>query len=253
MRLKYYLMSSPTPRNTYFDLLPRLILMIRLLMGFNAFYQAPPITSPKRTPIRVVLHSIRKIFGSHRFDELHVEYLYQKYFLRLNISNLTSIVGLVIVLCIVILLTDHFVIGSEPVSTSISIGRLVVLPTVVAVLFIVELLLSRPYFNKHFYLIIISYVTLLMFFVLLAVLTFDDPHPSGTSAVWCTILFVFSTYILLPLSLIEAFLAAMFLSCFQLTSVAYINWSSHFIVYQVSHFNYLLALKRVERYIIFYY
>ncbi|CAM1322003.1 ADCY5 (predicted) [Pycnogonum litorale] len=185
---------------------------------------APPDnTNNIKSPLRYLTSSVKNVFGSHSFEEFHVEYLYQRYFLRLNQSNLTSLLALLIVICLTIILTTYSLGGH------FSAARIATLSVVTLTYVTLEVLCSRSYFNRHVYLVIFSYVILTTFVVILSMTMIDHQHVSGTSGVWCALFFIFMTYILLPIRLLEAFATGVILSSLQLGLAAYVCRNAHFI------------------------
>ena len=51
-------------------------------------------------------------FRSHRFRNVQVEVLYQRYFLRMNQNNMVSLLGLLICISLVLIVTNHLMYSS---------------------------------------------------------------------------------------------------------------------------------------------
>ncbi|XP_053624777.1 adenylate cyclase type 6 isoform X2 [Plodia interpunctella] len=49
---------------------------------------------------------VRSLCASHRFDNLHVEMLYQRYFLRMNQTNMTHLLGLLLVVAVALMIVQ---------------------------------------------------------------------------------------------------------------------------------------------------
>ena len=52
-------------------------------------------------------------FRSHRFRNVQVEVLYQRYFLRMNQNNMVSLLGLLICISLVLIVTNHLMYSSN--------------------------------------------------------------------------------------------------------------------------------------------
>lgn len=187
---------------------------------------APPDDLP-RTSLRVALLSlICRVFRVRRFDDAQVEFLYQRYFLRLNQSNLTAMLGLLIVVCSVLIVMTY-ALGDGPPDASSPVRGLT-LGAFVLVYVVLEILLSRSFVNEV-YLVVFSYVILASFFGIEILVALDGRVRTATSGVWCALFFVYSTYALLPLPMQEVVTGGVLLSSVQLALAAGIHFRDPFL------------------------
>ena len=156
-----------------------------------------------------------RVFKSHQFKNIHVEVLYQRYFLRMNQSNLTVLLALlIIVVSSVIGVTVYLVRDSASFFVYFILGCLIFLYA------ILEILLVRSYLQNEVALYVVSYIILISFFglELLVMLAPQVKYPSA--GLWAAIFFVYVTYIFLPLRLPEATIGGVTLAVLQLTCSA---------------------------------
>ncbi|KAK7073542.1 hypothetical protein SK128_007577 [Halocaridina rubra] len=159
----------------------------------------------------------RRVFRSHQFKNIHVEVLYQRYFLRMNQSNMTSLLGLLIVV-VLVMLCFTYILGIEKFYVQgITLAIFAILYVVLGVLLWHFKLLNEVY------LIIFSYLILISFFGLETLLMVSlEPHTASTG-VWATLFFIYMTYTLLPLRVPEATIGGLFLSITQISCAAGVN------------------------------
>ena len=138
---------------------------------------------------------------------LQVEMLYQRYFLRMNQSNMTHLLGLLLALCTVLGLLQ---LASD---RDVAIGLAVA--CCVAVYAGLIAVLSRPALNE-LYLLGVSYVVVGSFLALEITLGIYTQPPTGMGA---AMFFIYLTYSLLPIRLQEAVGAGLMQSAAQLVCV----------------------------------
>ncbi|GAB6028791.1 hypothetical protein CHUAL_004605 [Chamberlinius hualienensis] len=172
-----------------------------------------------------VKHFLRRIFGVHNFDNAQVEFLYQRYFLRLNQSNLTAILTLLIIICLVLILLNYVMV-SGPSSTSPVRG--VTLGIFILIYLTLQFLLTRNFINEV-YLVVFSYVILASFFGIEILVSLDTHTRTATSGVWCTLFFVYATYALLPFPMQEAVTCGVLLSLLQMAFAVGLNYEDPFL------------------------
>lgn len=161
------------------------------------------------------------VFGRRRFQNVHIEYMYQRYFLRLNQNNLILLLSLMLVLCAV-LVGFHFYV----MRTDFSLAFIIPLTGCMTVYGVLEVLVVRRLFNEV-YLIIFSYVMLVTFFAIEIVLALDTKPPTPSSGVWCCIFFIYLTHVLLPLPMQESTFGGILLSIAQLACAGGLNYKQH--------------------------
>lgn len=176
---------------------------------------------------------VGRIFEDHGFDNAQVEYLYQRYFLRLNQSNLTSMLGLLVVISLVLLVYNYALSGGngsgQPLTSTV---RAVTLGLFIVVYVVLEFLLTRSFVNEV-YLVAFSYVIFGSFFGIEVLVALDTQSRSATCGVWCTLFFIYLTYTQLPFSMQEAVASGVILSALQLTLAVVINYSDAFLFKQI--------------------
>ncbi|XP_042205241.1 adenylate cyclase type 6-like [Homarus americanus] len=146
----------------------------------------------------------RRVCQSHQFRNIHVEVLYQRYFLRMNQSNMVSLLGLMmVVVCVMLCLTYALDI--------VKFMAQAVTLTVFALLYLVLEVLWRTKLNEV-YLIIFSYLVLISFFGLEILVILSSNPPTASAGVWATLFFIYMTYTLLPLRVPEATAGGILLS-----------------------------------------
>lgn len=180
---------------------------------------------------------LRRIFRVHNFENGQVEYLYQRYFLRLNQSNLNAMLGLLIIICVVLIVLNY-VLGNGPWRTSPVRG--VTLGSFIIIYIILEILLTRSFVNE-IHIIVFSFIILASFFGIEILVSLDSQIRTATSGVWCTLFFIYSTYALLPLPMQETVTSGLLLSVVQLAFAIGVNYEDHFIWKQVRMQCFLLS------------
>ena len=84
-----------------------------------------------------ICHLLGRVFRSHRFKNVHVEVLYQRYFLRMNQSNLTSLLALLITTALVFSVLNYTLGGDHGFLPCLIMGLFAIL------YFGLELLVTR--------------------------------------------------------------------------------------------------------------
>lgn len=137
------------------------------------------------------LKSIAKIFRSKKFTDPKLERLYQRYFFKLNQNNLTVLMALICVMCVILVIFYYTGGTSWPV-------RGVVLSIIVIVLIILEVLCNKNFFTQQ-YMLIVGYILIGVICVMVAIITTDNTPRSANDGVWCTLFFIYMVYTLLPM------------------------------------------------------
>ena len=161
---------------------------------------------------------LRRVFRSHRFKNIHVEVLYQRYFLRMNQSNLTSLLALLIGTSLVFFVLNCLMAfkGHHGLIQGVTLG-------VFLLLYLgLELLVTRSFLNE-IYLIVFSYVVLGSFVGTELVLALDPARKSTVTGSWCTIFFIYLTYTFLPLHVRESSVCGCLLGLAQLACALTLN------------------------------
>lgn len=178
----------------------------------------------------------KRVFRSHRFRNVQVEVLYQRYFLRMNQNNMASLLGLLISISLTMIVVNHLMYSS----TQNSILQGVTLATFTVMYLLLVALMTRSFLNEV-YLIIFSYIILASFFGIEVLIVLDSDPRSAASGVWCTMFFIYMTYTLLALHLQECTVAGLLLGFTQLAAAAGLNYHDPNMSKQL-HANFVLFL-----------
>ncbi|KAF5296799.1 hypothetical protein FQA39_LY12317 [Lamprigera yunnana] len=181
-----------------------------------------------------ILYRLKKVFKNicktPQFTDPQVEMLYQRYFLKMNQSNMTSLVSLLLLFCIGLFILSS--VDLLPKENKLStdrmnklLGFLCTSGTCIIIYGVLLIILSRPAMNEV-YLIIISYFVLITFLALEICASIysgkERPLVGTTIALTCTYL----TYALLPIRLKDAFLSGVVLAGIDIFSLMYISYRS---------------------------
>ncbi|XP_045470841.1 adenylate cyclase type 5 isoform X2 [Harmonia axyridis] len=185
---------------------------------------------------------LRRFCGNLQFKNVQVEMLYQRYFLKMNQSNMTNLLSLLLLLCVVLLLlaaADMILMhhsfssptrlqnsttyrgGFDPLDKS-----LVLVSTsgcCIAIYGVLLAVLSKPAMNEV-YLIIISYFILVTFVTLEVCVTVFCEEERPLLGTTFSLVFTYLTYALMPIRLKDALLAGIILALTQMTLVYYAGY-----------------------------
>ncbi|EFX90212.1 adenylyl cyclase, partial [Daphnia pulex] len=160
---------------------------------------------------------LKRVFRSHRFKDVHVEVLYQRYFLRMNQTNLTSLLALLIATALVFTALNYAIGGNQGLLQGVIIGLF-------ALLYVgLELLVTRSFLNEV-YLIVFSYIILVSFVGTELVLALDNARKSAVAGAWSTVFFIYITYTFLPLHVRESSICGCLLGVTQLACALSLNF-----------------------------
>ena len=149
--------------------------------------------------------SYRHIFKTKRFKNPKLENLYQRYFFKLNQYNLTILMGVFCVIA-VLLIIFYYISGATLPMRGVCLG-------VILVIFLfLEVLCNRSTFDQK-QSSLVCYVITVMLCGFVALIIADNDPRSASDSVWCTVLFIYMTYALLPVRMRLAVLGA---NCFGL-------------------------------------
>ncbi|XP_022913545.2 adenylate cyclase type 5 isoform X1 [Onthophagus taurus] len=155
-----------------------------------------------------------KVCSTHQFKNEQVEMLYQRYFLKMNQSNMTNLITLLLVLSVTFIFITGFDLIKENV-THLRIEKLVALLSTsgccLALYGVLLAILSKPGMNEV-HLIMISYVIIITFLTLqVCICVFGGPERPVISTI-ATLGYTYLTYALLPIRLKDALVAGTVLS-----------------------------------------
>ncbi|KAL1491228.1 hypothetical protein ABEB36_011857 [Hypothenemus hampei] len=187
-----------------------------------------------------LMRLLRKLCSTHQFKNEQVEMLYQRYFLKMNQSNMTNLISLLLLLCATFLLLGAIDVILE---NSNRFDYLVVIITTsaccIAVYGVLLTIVSKPAMNEV-YLIIISYFILLTFVTLeicIAVFFGDNRPLIGTAF---SVTSTYLTYALMPNRLKDAVLSGTILGILELILLVYVG-NLHGFLSVISNFVVLLC------------
>ncbi|KAK9693517.1 Adenylate cyclase, conserved domain [Popillia japonica] len=174
-----------------------------------------------------------KVCSTHQFKNEQVEMLYQRYFLKMNQSNMTNLITLLLIFCISIiivagtdLIQNH---NADKMVPHQRLDKLIVLMSTsgccVAIYGVLLAVLSKPAMNEV-HLIIISYFIIITFLTLqVCICVFggmERPIVSTIAALGYTYL----TYALLPIRLKDALVAGAILSITNVVGLIILDQSN---------------------------
>nr|CAH7746500.1 unnamed protein product [Callosobruchus chinensis] len=174
---------------------------------------------------------LKKLCSTHQFRNEQVEMLYQRYFLKMNQSNMTNLISLLLCVCAVTLLVSALdfaavrsAIGANEVPPIADRLLMLVCTSVccIAVYGVLLFVVSKPAMNEV-YLIIISYFILVTFLILEISISvfFAERRPLiGTSF---TLASTYLTYALMPNRLKDALLSGTILATVGAILLVYVG------------------------------
>ena len=90
-------------------------------------------------------------------QNVHVEVLYQRYFLRMNQNNMTSLLSLLITIAITMIIVNYHLSSADSIMQGVTLG-------VFSIMYLILVILMTRSFLNEVYLIIFSYIVLASFF-----------------------------------------------------------------------------------------
>lgn len=169
-----------------------------------------------------------RMFLSHQFKNIHVEVLYQRYFLRMNQASLTSLLALLMVVVLVLVILLVSLEQPLPVPTIVTLSAFAVL------YLFMEVLLVKSLIRNEVCLVFISYFILLSFLGLELLLILSSEVKEASNGVWITLFFTYATYTFLPMRLLEAMAGGIILSVVQLLTAGFTSNYDDYLWKQVS-------------------
>ena len=176
---------------------------------------------------------VAKVFKTKKFTSYKLERLYQRYFFKLNQNNLTVLLAILMVTC-VIWIIFHYVGGSTTITKGIILG-------VILVCFIFgEIFCNRSAFNP-FQMTLICYLILVILGVITVLVMVDATPRSASEGVWCTLFFIYMVYTLMPVRMRVSVIGGLSLAVIQIVCAASINhmdqpflWKQVSIIYSLN-------------------
>lgn len=170
---------------------------------------APPAVAS--APHRSLCSSCLRVFRSHRFADVQVETLYQRYFMRMNQSSLTSLLGILMLVLVSLGVLDYMLRDSGGTRV-----LLVVLACLLVLYASLAVILARARLLRSLLLVVFSVIIAVSFFALVASSVATAAGAAPTEGVWQAVFCVYMGYALLPLRLREALLSGLLLSVLHL-------------------------------------
>ncbi|XP_050309955.1 adenylate cyclase type 5 isoform X2 [Anthonomus grandis grandis] len=184
---------------------------------------------------RKLVRLLQKLCSTHQFKNEQVEMLYQRYFLKMNQSNMTNLISLLLLLCIGFLLlaaADFMMLPRHEKFHSINedstqLNYLVVLMCTsaccIAIYGVLLSVVSKPTMNEV-YLIIISYFILITFLTLQICLSIFFGKGRPLIATVFAVISTYLTYALMPNRLKDAVLSGTILAITELLLLVYVGY-----------------------------
>ena len=148
-----------------------------------------------------------------------MEVLYQRYFLRMNQNNMTSLLSLLIAIAVTMIVVNYELSSADSIMQGVTLG-------VFSIMYLILVILMTRSFLNEVYLIIFSYIVLASFFGIEVLIVLDSDPRSANAGVWCTMFFIYMTYTLLALHVEECTVSGLLLGFTQVKSI-------HFDLYDV--------------------
>ena len=110
------------------------------------------------------------------WQNVHVEVLYQRYFLRMNQNNMTSLLSLLIAIALTMIIVNYELSSADSIMQGVTLG-------VFSIMYLILVVLMTRSFLNEVYLIIFSYIVLASFFGI-EVTDQLDPTSHLVTCVW---------------------------------------------------------------------
>lgn len=172
--------------------------------------------------------TILGIFRSKRFKEPMSEVLYQRYFFKLNLNNVSWLMILLAAAC-AILIGFHYMGGSRTVVKGIILG------VIILVLALLEILTNCWVAFSQIHLNILCYVIIILCAGIVTLTTLDCNPRSATAGLWVTVFCIYSCYSLLPIRMRLAVATGLSLSVIHIILSITLNHSDWFLWKQVRY------------------
>ena len=147
-------------------------------------------------------------------QNVHVEVLYQRYFLRMNQNNMTSLLSLLIAIAVTMIVVNYELSSADSIMQGVTLG-------VFSIMYLILVILMTRSFLNEVYLIIFSYIVLASFFGIEVLIVLDSDPRSANAGVWCTMFFIYMTYTLLALHVEECTVSGLLLGFTQVKINSY--------------------------------
>ena len=140
--------------------------------------------------------------------------LYQRYFLRMNQNNMTSLLSLLIAIAVTMIVVNYELSSADSIMQGVTLG-------VFSIMYLILVILMTRSFLNEVYLIIFSYIVLASFFGIEVLIVLDSDPRSANAGVWCTMFFIYMTYTLLALHVEECTVSGLLLGFTQVKLISF--------------------------------
>ncbi|CAH1183148.1 unnamed protein product [Phaedon cochleariae] len=176
---------------------------------------------------------VTKVCSTHQFRNEQVEMLYQRYFLKMNQSNMTNLISLLLLLCIGFLLVAviDLALPRSIEAHGNKTDKLLVLGCTsgccIAIYGVLLTVVSKPAMNEV-YLIIISYFILVTFVTLEICISFFFDTSRALMGTTFALASTYLTYALMPNRLKDALLSGAILAATEIILLIYVGGMTEF-------------------------
>lgn len=166
------------------------------------------------------IKSLFKLFNSKKFKNWKLEQLFQLYFFKLNQSNLSIMMALMLVIC-TFQLIYHFVCGSSGAAKAVFISVFIV------VLIVHQILCNHSAFSQRL-MTTVCWSTCIVACAMVLTMTLDVVPRSASTGVSNTVFLIFILYVLLPVRMRQAVLFGIILASTHMISSVAVNYIDEF-------------------------
>ena len=176
------------------------------------------------------ISSVSQVFRSKKFPNPKLERLYQRYFFKLNQNNLTILMGVLSVIS-VLLIIFYYVSGATLPARGINLG------IIFFALIVLQVVCNKGSFDQQ-QMVIVSYIILALVCGITILITLDSEPRTISDGVWCTMIFIYLIYTMLPIRMRLSVLSGIFVSMIHVGCTLQRNFTDSFLWKQVSCFSY---------------
>ena len=148
--------------------------------------------------------------------------LYQRYFLRMNQNNMTSLLSLLIAIAVTMIVVNYELSSADSIMQGVTLG-------VFSIMYLILVILMTRSFLNEVYLIIFSYIVLASFFGIEVLIVLDSDPRSANAGVWCTMFFIYMTYTLLALHVEECTVSGLLLGFTQVKLISSLRLCKNYV------------------------
>ena len=174
------------------------------------------------------ISSVSQVFRSKKFPNPKLERLYQRYFFKLNQNNLTILMGVLSVIS-VLLIIFYYVSGATLPARGINLG------IIFFALIVLQVVCNKGSFDQQ-QMVIVSYIILALVCGITILITLDSEPRTISDGVWCTMIFIYLIYTMLPIRMRLSVLSGIFVSMIHVGCTLQRNFTDSFLWKQVSCF-----------------